>query len=54
MKRRKFNWIGQTLRRNCLLKPVIEENLEGRLEVTGRIGRRRTYLLNDVKEKRGY
>jgi hypothetical protein len=40
IKRRKVNWIGQTLSRNCLLKYVIEEKLEGRLQVTGRRGRR--------------
>jgi ppGpp synthetase/RelA/SpoT-type nucleotidyltranferase len=36
IKRRKANWIGHILRRNCLLKHVIEGKLEGRLEVTGR------------------
>jgi hypothetical protein len=35
MKRRKANWIGHILRRNCLLKHVIEGKLEGRIEVTG-------------------
>jgi hypothetical protein len=28
-KRRKANWIGHILRRNCLLKHVIEGKLEG-------------------------
>jgi len=42
------------LRRNCLLKHVIEDKLEEMIEVTGRRGRRRKYLLNDIKEKRGY
>jgi hypothetical protein len=32
--------MGHTLRRNCLLKHVIEGKLEGRIEVTGRRGRR--------------
>jgi hypothetical protein len=41
------------LRRNCLLKHVIEEKIEGRIEVTGR-RRRCKQLLNDLKEKRGY
>jgi hypothetical protein len=36
IKRRKANWIGHILRRNCLLKHVIEEKLEGRIEMTGR------------------
>jgi hypothetical protein len=51
IKRRKANWLGHILRRNCLLKHVIEEKLEGR---TGRRGRRRKQLLDDLKEKRGY
>jgi hypothetical protein len=42
------------LRRNCLLKHVIEGKLEGRIEVTGTWGRRRNQLLNDLKEKRIY
>jgi hypothetical protein len=29
IQRRKANWIGHTLRRNCLLKHVIEGKLEG-------------------------
>jgi hypothetical protein len=29
MKRRKANWIGHILRRNCLLKHVIERKAEG-------------------------
>jgi hypothetical protein len=33
---RKANWIGHILRRNCLLKRVIEEKIEERTEVTGR------------------
>jgi hypothetical protein len=39
-KRRKTNWIGHILRRNCLLKHVIEGKIEGRIEGTGRRGRR--------------
>jgi hypothetical protein len=54
IKRRKANWIGHILRRNCLLKHVIEGTLEGRMEMTGRRGRRRKQLLDDLKEKRGY
>jgi hypothetical protein len=33
---------------------VIEGKLEGRIEVTGRQGRRRKQLLDDLKEKRRY
>jgi hypothetical protein len=54
VKRRNANWIGHILRRNCLLKHVIEGKLEGRIEMTGRRGRRRKRLLNDLKETRGY
>jgi hypothetical protein len=54
IKRRKANWIDHILRRNCLLKHVIEGKLEGRIEMTGRRGRRRKQLLDDLKEKRRY
>jgi len=54
IKRRKANWIGHILRRNCFLKRVTERKIEGRIEVTGRRGRRRRkQLLGDLKEKRG-
>ena len=33
---------------------MIEGKLEGRIEMTGRQGRRRKQLLDDVKEKRRY
>jgi hypothetical protein len=33
---------------------VIEGNLEGRIEMTGRQGRRSKQLLDDIKEKRRY
>jgi hypothetical protein len=36
IKRRKANWMGHILRRNCLLKNVIEGKLEGMIEMTGR------------------
>jgi hypothetical protein len=47
IKRRTANWIGHILSRNCLLKHVIEGKLEGRIEMTGRRGRRRKQLLDD-------
>jgi hypothetical protein len=37
--------------RNCLLKQIIEGNIEGRREVTGRRGRRRKQIFYDLKEK---
>jgi hypothetical protein len=42
------------LRWNCLLKHVIEEKIEERLEVTGRPERRCRQLLDDLKEKKMY
>jgi len=52
--KRKANWIGHILRRNCLLQRVIEGKIKGRIEVTGRRGGRRRKLLDDLKERRGY
>jgi hypothetical protein len=54
VKRSKANWTGHILRRNCLLKHVIDGKIEGRIEVTGRQGRRRKQLVDDLKERRGY
>ena len=42
------------LRRNCLLKQVIEGKIKGEMEVTRRRGRRRKKLLDDLKDRRGY
>jgi len=42
------------LLRNCLLQPVIEGEIKGGIEVTGRRGRRRGKLLDDLKKRRGY
>jgi hypothetical protein len=36
VKRKKVNWIGHILGRNCLLKHVIEGKREGRIVVTER------------------
>ena len=52
IKRRKDDWIGHILRRNCLLKHVIEGKIDGRINVTGRQGRRRKQLLDDLKGKK--
>jgi len=51
--RRKANWIGHVLRRNCLIKHVIEGKTEGEIELTGRRGRKRNQLLDGFKERRG-
>ena len=53
-KSRETNWIGDILRRNCLLICIIKGKVEGRLEVTGRQGRRRKKILDYLKETRGY
>jgi hypothetical protein len=52
--KRKTNWIGHILRRNCLLQRVIEGKIQGGMEVTGRQGSRRTKLLDDIKERKEY
>ena len=52
--KRKGNWIGHILRGNCLLQRVIEGKIQGGIEMTGRRGRRRRKLLDDLKESRGY
>ena len=53
-KRRKATWIVYVLRGNCRVKHIIEENVEGRIEVTGRRIRRPRRLQDDLKEARGY
>jgi hypothetical protein len=52
IRKQKANWIGHILRRNCLLQRVIEGKIKGGIKVTGRRERRRTKLLDDLKEKR--
>ena len=54
IRKRKANLIGHILRRNCLLKQVIEGKRKGEMEVTRRRGRRRKKLLDDLKDRRGY
>jgi hypothetical protein len=49
IRKRKANLIGHILRRNCLLKQVIEGKIKGEMEVT----RRRMKLLDDLKDRRG-
>jgi hypothetical protein len=51
IRKRKANWIGHILRKNCLLQRVIEGKIKGGIEVTGRKHRK---LLDDLKERRGY
>jgi hypothetical protein len=54
IKKRKADWIGHILCRNCLLRHVIEERVKRGIELTERRGRRRRKLLDDLKERRGY
>ena len=53
IRKRKANWVGQILRRNCLLQ-VIEGKIKGQIEVTRRRGTRRKKLLDDLKDRTGY
>jgi hypothetical protein len=48
--RRKVNWIGHILRRNCFLHDAIEGEMA---EVKG-VARRRTRLLDDLRNRRRY
>jgi hypothetical protein len=50
IKRRRANWIGHILGRNCSIKHIIEGKVEGRIEVRRRRGRTCKQLLGDHKE----
>ena len=54
IRKRKANWICHIMPRKCLLQRVIEGKIKGKMKVTGRQGRRRRKLLDDLKERRGY
>ena len=54
VRKRKANWIGHILRRNCLFKQVTERKIKGEIEVTRRRRRRRKKLLDELKDRRGY
>jgi len=54
IRKRKANWIGHILLRNCLLKQAIERKIKEEMEVTRRRGRRRRKLLDNLKDRRGY
>ena len=45
--RRKVNWIGHNLRRNCLLRDATEGQMTG-------VGSRTTQLLDDIRNRRRY
>ena len=48
--RRKANWIGHILRRNCLLHDVIK----GQMTEVKRVGKRKTQLLDVLRNRRRY
>ena len=48
--RRKANWIGHILRRNCLL----HDTIQGKMTKVKGVGRRRTQLLDDLRNRRRY
>ena len=50
IRKRKADWIGHILHRNCLLKQVIKGKIKGEMEVT----RRQKKLLDDPKDRRGF
>jgi hypothetical protein len=54
IRKRKANCIGHILRRNFLLKEVIEGKIKERIEVTRRRRRRRKKLLNGLEDRSGY
>ena len=47
---RKANWIGHILRRNCLF----HDTIEGQMTDVKGVGRRRTQLLDDLRNRRRY
>ena len=46
--KRKANWIGHILNRNCVLQRVIEGKIKGGIEVEGRQERRCRKRLDDL------
>jgi hypothetical protein len=53
IRKRKANWIGHILRRNCLIRQVIEGKIKGEMELKRR-DRKRKKLLDELREGRGY
>ena len=51
IRKRKANWVGHSLRRNCLLEQVIEGKIKGEMEVRRRRERRRKKLLDYLKDR---
>jgi len=53
IRKRKANWVGNILRRKCLLKQLTEGKIKGEIEVTRRRGRRCRKLLDYLKDRSG-
>jgi hypothetical protein len=53
IKERKANCIVYVLRRNCLIRDVIEGKEKGNMEVTRRRGRKHKQLLDNLKKSTG-
>ena len=51
---KKANCTGHILRKNCLLKYVIEGKIGGGIQVTGRRRRRRNQVLDVINKTTGY
>ena len=47
VRRSKANWIGRNSRMNCVLRHIIGGKIPGKVEGTGRRGRRRKQLVDD-------
>ena len=54
VQRRKASSTGHILRRRGLLYHMSDGKIDGRIEVTGRRGRRRMWLLYDLNETKGH
>ena len=54
IRKRKANFFGHILGRNCLLQQVKKGKIKGQIEVTRIRGRRRKKLLDGLKDRRGY
>ena len=48
IRKRKANWIGHILRRNCLLQQVIKGKIKRQIEVTRKRGKRREKQLETL------
>jgi hypothetical protein len=52
--KKKVKWTGYIFRRSCFLNHVFERNVERRIEITAKQGRRCKQILDDLLGKRGY